>query len=223
VAYAAIVIALIAIVYAPLLIAAPDMMRASLSMLSSRTSYETVWALIDGNLTTGLLGGVDIHLDPAQAGASTGNPPRIPDGLKAIGFGAAYLALLRRLWPASGLSASAPFAALRGSSRDASYRIVGVTAITFVFFALWSSGWSPQWQMTLIPLALLMLPDGSGIGFVLIFSLVNLAEWPVLISRGLWSLVVVTILLRTLLLVVLVAEMMRRMRGAPARPGGRFA
>jgi hypothetical protein len=64
-----------------------------------------------------------------------------------------------------------------------------------------------------------MLPDATGIGFVLIFGLVNLVEWPMLISRGLWTPVVATIVLRTLLLVVLLIELVRRC----GRTGGEWA
>ena len=217
--YVAIVAIVVGAMLAPLLAIAPDTTRASLASPLAWSSWETVWALIDSNLRTGLLGGVDIHFDNALATTPVGNPSRVPDGLKVIGFGLAYVAILWRIKSASARLASVPVAALRGSSRDASYRTVGVLAITYVVFVLWSKGWSPQWQVILLPLILLMLPDMTGIGFVLIFGLVNLAEWPLLISRGLWAPVVATIVLRTLLLVVLLIELVRRCQ----RIGGAWA
>jgi len=203
--YVGLVVLIIVLIIVPLFVATPDTTRASLASPLSWSSWETVWALIDGNYRTGLLGGIDIHFDNALATTPVGNPSRVPDWLKAIGFGAVYVAILRRIKSASGASASGD-----ASYRDASYRTVGVLTITYVVFVLWSKGWSPQWQVNLFPLILLMMPDASGIGFVLIFGLVNLAEWPVLISRGLWGPVIVTILMRTLLLVVLLAELVRR-------------
>ena len=214
--YVGIVVLIVVLIVVPLFVAAPDMTRASLASPLAWSSWETVWALIDGNGNrTGLLGEIDIHFDNALATTPVGNPSRVPDWLKAIGFGVVYVAILRRIKSASG-DASYRDASYRDASykdasyRAASYRTVGVLTITYVVFVLWSKGWSPQWQVNLFPLMLLMMPDASGIGFVLIFGLVNLAEWPVLISRGLWAPVTVTILLRTLLLVVLLAELVRR-------------
>ncbi len=199
------IVGLIAVsIVAPLLVVAPETTLASLASPLAWSSWETVWALIDGNLRTGLLGGIDIHFDNALATTPVGNPSRVPDGLKAIGFGAGYLAIAWRL------KSMARRTALESASGDASYRLVGLLTITYVVFILWSKGWSPQWQVILFPLILLMMPDTSGIGFVLVFGLVNLAEWPVLISRGLWMPVVATIVLRTLLLVVLLIELVRR-------------
>ncbi|HEY4688628.1 MAG TPA: glycosyltransferase family 87 protein [Anaerolineae bacterium] len=193
--YAVLVALIVVLIAAPLLAAAPDTARASFMSPLGWSSWETVWALIDGNLRTGALGGIDIHLDKAQATTPVGNPSRVPDWLKAIVFGVGYMVLVWRLRSASG---------------DANYKTIGILAITYVAFLLWSKGWSPQWQVILFPLILLMMPDRLGIGFVLVFGLVNLAEWPVLISRGLWQAVPATILLRTLLLIVLLIELVRR-------------
>jgi hypothetical protein len=206
VVYAGIAVLIVVLIAAPLFVAAPDTARASFASPLAWSSWETIWALIDGNLRTGLLGGVDIHFDNALATTPVGNPSQLPDWLKAIGFGAAYLAILWRI---------------RSVPVDASYRATGILAITYVVFILWSKGWSPQWQMILFPLILLMMPDGSGIGFVVVFGLVNLAEWPVLISRGLWTPVIATILLRTLLLIVLLIELVRRCRQRDTRDPAR--
>ena len=206
-AYAAIIVLVIVLVVAPLLVAAPDTTRASLASPLAWSSWETVWALLDGNFRTGLLGGIDIHFDNALATTPVGNPAQVPDWLKAFGFGLAYLAAL--WW-------------IRPVSRGSPYKIVGVMTITYVFFVLWSKGWSPQWQMILVPLILLMMPAGRGAGFVLIFGLVNLAEWPVLISRGLWDVVPLMIVLRTLLLLALLVEVVRRcQRAGGASASGR--
>jgi hypothetical protein len=195
--YGAIALLVIAAVLAPLWIAAPETTRASMLSPLSWSSWETVWALIDDNYRSGSLGWVEIHFDNALATTPVGNPSRVPDALKAIVFGAAYLAILWRV---------------RATAATSPVHTIGIVTITYVVFLLWSKGWSPQWQMILIPLVLLLMPDRTGIGFVLVFGLVNLAEWPVLISRNQWSLVVVTILLRTLLLLVLLFELMNRLR-----------
>jgi hypothetical protein len=222
--YAGIVALVVTLIALPLLVAAPDTARASFASPLAWSSWETVWALIDGNgERTGVLGPIDDHFSTALATTPRGNPSRVPDGLKAIGFGVLTLALLRRIGFRFGMSNDerrmtndderSLSAALRGQvAKDDAYRALGVLVITYVVFVLWSKGWSPQWQVILSPLILLMLPDATGIGFVLIFGLVNLAEYPVLISRGLWGPVAATIILRTLLLVVLLIELLRRVK-----------
>lgn len=212
--FVGVVVLVVLLIVAPLFAAAPETTRISFLAPLGWSSWQTVWALSDGNLRTGLLGGIDIHLDNALATTPVGNPSRVPDGLKAIGFGLLYVGILwsmRRHMPR--LSSNLKM------DGAATYRLVGLLAITYVVFVLWSKGWSPQWQMILIPLMLLMMPDTSGIGFVVIFGLVNLVEFPMLISRGLWEPVVITIVLRTLLLIVLLIEFVRRIR-QPATPIG---
>ncbi|HKZ86011.1 MAG TPA: glycosyltransferase 87 family protein [Anaerolineae bacterium] len=200
IAYVAVLVVSMLAVVAPLYVASPDTTRASLAAPLAWTSWETVWALIDGNYHTGLVGSIDFHFDNGLATTPLGNPARVPDWLKGIGFAVLYLAILWRVKPVS------------GDTLGAAYKTVGILTITYLVFLLWSKGWSPQWQVNLIPLILLMAPDTQGIAFVLVLGLVNLAEYPVLIGRGLWWPVPMMILLRTLLLIVLLIELTKRCR-----------
>ena len=197
--YLVVVALIVMVIITPLLLAAPDTTRASLAAPLAWSSWQTVWALIDGNFRTGLLGGIDIHFDNALATTPVGNPARVPDWLKAIGFGLMYVMLLRRMQSATD-----------AAYKNASYKTVTILTVTYVIFVLWSKGWSSPWQLTLFPLVLLMMPDAAGIGFVLVFGLANQAEWPALISRGLWGSAAIAIVLRTLLLIVLLLELARR-------------
>jgi hypothetical protein len=168
---------------------------ASFRSIIARGSYETVWALIDGNLGTGLLGAATDHFDLAKATAPTGNPARVPEWLKTGLFGLLCL-----------------FIFLRANLRDNPRQLVAFVCLTLVVFFLWSKGWSPQWQVFLFPLILLALPHRQGLLFVLTLSAVNLAEWPVLLGRGLNEWLWVTVLLRTGLFVLLAVELWRRVR-----------
>ncbi len=72
-----------------------------------------------------------------------------------------------------------------------------------VLFFLWSPGYSPQWILFLLPLILLSLPVREGILISVVLTLVNLLEWPVMLSRGyFWSLNYL-IPLRTSLMILL--------------------
>jgi hypothetical protein len=94
---------------------------------------------------------------------------------------------------------------------------VAFVCLTLVIFLLWSKGWSPQWQVFLFPLVLLALPYRQALLFVLTLSAVNLAEWPVLLSRGMNEWLYLTVSLRTGLLLLLAVSLWRRMGGIKRR------
>jgi hypothetical protein len=172
-------------VYGGLWLAAPDFTRASLQSQSAKGSWETVWALIDGNLRTGNFGPEIERLNPAAAAQAVGNPPRLNPWASLGVFGAAGLLLFSRFKPAS----------LRQG--------VSFAGLTWVIFLLWSPGWSPQWVLYLLPLILLTLPERLGLLLAGSLVLANLLEWPLMLSRGYFQFLPLTILLRTLLLVLL--------------------
>lgn len=188
----------------------PAMTGASLLAQPSKSSYETVWALLDGNYTTGSFGPLADHFDPAQARRPLNNPARLPGWLRLIPFGLLGLFIFsrpRRL-------------------EDQPDTIV-FTALTFIIFCLWSPGWSPQWQTFLIPLLLLALPETRAVLFIVGLGFVSFLEWPVILSRGLIQLLPLTIIIRTLLLIVLGFELYRTLTGpvvtsSPVRPDDRL-
>ena len=174
---------------------------ASFRSILSRPSYETIWALIDGNLTTGLLGPAAERFDVSTAGGLRGNPARIPGWLRTSLFG---LIGLYVFW--------------RAELKESPRRLVSFVCLTVVLFLLWSKGWSPQWQVFLFPLVLLSLPYQRALLFVMTLSAVNLAEWPVLLSRGLNEWLYVTVLLRTGLLIFLAFKLWRSVAGSHRAP-----
>ena len=194
--YALVVGVVVVAIAGPLLWVGGPYAVASFRSIVARGSYETIWALIDGNLGTGLLGAATDHFDLAKATAPTGNPARLPEWLKAGLFGLLYL-----------------FVFLRADPRDSPRRLVAFVCLVLVIFFLWSKGWSPQWQVFLFPLILLSLPYRRGLLFVLALSAVNLAEWPVLLGRGLNEWLWVTVPVRTGLFVLLAVELWRMVRG----------
>jgi len=181
------VLALCGAVYGGLWAASPAFTSASLRSQSAKGSWETIWALLDGNLRTGNFGPEEERLDPASASWPRGNPAVISPWLSLLAFGALGLAAFLK----SPLDKAGPLGLLQ------------FTGLTWVIFYLWSPGWSPQWVLYLLPLILLSLPDRLAPLLAALFVLVNLLEWPLLLSRGMFTSLPLTISLRTFLLVLL--------------------
>jgi uncharacterized membrane protein len=187
----------------PFAVASPYYTLASLRSQASKSSWQTIWAFIDGNYTTGLFGPVADHLDPAKAGLQLHNPSRIPWFVTVPLFALIYLYLYSRPVDTEDKKA-----------------LLSFTGMTLCLFFLWSKGWSPQWQVMLIPLILLAFPNGLGVLYCLVLGFVNFLEWPIILSRGLNRLLILTVPLRTVLLTLMLVEFyqaMRTMRHVPSK------
>ncbi len=152
-------------VFAPFLLQNARMALPSLTAQWGKASYQSVWALLDGNYRTGNFGPLEDRLDPAKAGVLTGNPAVVPGWLR-LGCAAAL-----GLWV---------FVRTRRYDEKGLVAFVGVTLL--IFF-LQSQGWSPQWLMQIIPFVLLCFPNRNGILIVLVLSGVTFAEYPFLWLR----------------------------------------
>jgi len=172
--------------YAGLYILAPEMTAASIRSQSSKGSWETIWALVDGNFQTGNFGPESERFDPLTATLPRGNPPKIQPWLALIPF------LLIGLW--------AFWRARLENARQA----IAFLGITWGLFLLWSPGWSPQWVLYLIPIVLLTLPQREAALMALSLVFINLLEWPVLLSRGYTFGLWLTIPVRTVLFILMI-------------------
>ncbi len=164
---------------------APEMTSASLRSQLSKGSWETVWALVDGNMGTGNFGPESARLDPRLAAQPIGNPAHIPSWLTLLPFAGLGLLALVRL--------------PRGDAREK----VAFLGVTWALFLLWSPGWSPQWVLYLVPLMLLGLPLPRGVLLSLALVAVSLLEWPILLSRGSFESLFVVVPVRTVLIAVM--------------------
>ncbi len=169
--------------FAILGLVSPKFTQASLVSQSSKGSWETVWALIDGNRSTGNFGDLVERLDPALASRPIGNPARISPWISLLPIISLGLLLLSR-------------------SKPSFRRPIAAVGLAMCLFFLWSAGWSVQWVLYLIPIFLLCLEKQDATLLTVSFLLVNVLEWPVLLSRALFSLLPVTVLTRTLLLIL---------------------
>ena len=189
---------LVILVYGGLWAASPQYTLASLQSQSAKGSWETVWALLDDNLQTGNFGPEIARLDPATAALPMGRPALVPPWVSLVVFGALGLFLWLRSRP------STPRA------------VLAFAGLTWVIFLLWSPGWSPQWVLYLIPLILLVLPERLALLLTGALVLANLLEWPLMLSRGYFQALPLTIILRALLLVLLGLMFWQETRPAPA-------
>jgi hypothetical protein len=192
---------LILLVFGGLYLVSPDMTRASLISQPSRSSWQTVWALIDGNYTTGEFILLNDRLDPTLAGIARGHPAVIPPILTLILFGGIGLWLL---WGAR--------------LKENDLGCLAMTGVTWILFLLWSPGWSPQWILYLIPLILLTLTERKALILCLALILVTLLEWPTFLKHDLWQGLWLIIPLRTAIFGVLLWNWICQSRQAANSP-----
>ncbi|MGB2962598.1 MAG: hypothetical protein WBB69_01290 [Anaerolineales bacterium] len=187
-------IGIVIIVWGLLFALNPLMTKASLSSQANKGSWESAWALLDKNIRTGNFGPEIDRLDPATAAVQTGNPPVIPSWITLIVFGGFGVILLLK------------------AENQADDWIIPFIGLSLVILFLWSPGYSPQWILYLLPFILLSLPEREACLMAAVLVLINLLEWPVLLSRGyFWSLYYL-IPLRTLLMILLGARFYQQSR-----------
>lgn len=208
--YALIAFVTVAIVYVPLFGVNAEMTAVSLTSQFEKASYQSVWALIDGNYTTGNFGSVESHFSPEAAGLITDKNPAVIPSFVRLGLAAAI-----------GL-----FVFWRTKRLD-NIGLVAFVGITLLIFYLQSQGWSPQWITQIIPLTLLVFPNRTGVLAVVLLSLLSFAEYPFLWSRtgdldppgvmggALFMPWVVIIMMRTLLLVGIAVAFYQKLRQEP--------
>lgn len=182
-------ISVVIIVYGVLWLASPEFTNASLVSQPSKGSWQTVWALIDGNWRTGNFGPLWERLEPGRAYAPVNNPARVSPLLTLLVLSSIGLWRFFRIKTLSTLSQQAAF-----------------LGFIWSLFFLWSPGWSPQWVYYLLPLIILGLPLQTSILFAVTLIFSNLLEWPILLSRGLFWTLPLSVALRTLVIALLAFE-----------------
>ncbi|MFN7036133.1 MAG: glycosyltransferase 87 family protein [Bellilinea sp.] len=183
-----IALTLVLVVFAVLYGISPEMTMASLSAQPGRSSWQTVWALIDGNLTTGAYLTTEQRLDPSQSAFRIGNPPVIPPLLTLPVFCSIGIILLAR------------------RSQPSNSNFLLNVGVVWIIFLLWSPGWSSQWVLYLLPLVLLTLPIGMGVLFSLGLVTIHVIEFPFLLGRYLTQSLWITIPIRILLLIIILIQ-----------------
>ena len=208
--YSVLTLALVGLVLGGLLFWGGNFARASLLAQFNKASYQTVWALIDGNHITGSFPGVVSRFDADTAYDLRGSAPVVPSLLRMIPF--ALLGLFFYTRP------------MRKDDRG----VLAFFTVTVVIFFLWSQGWSPQWTLTLAPLILLNFPTRDGVLACLVIGFTSFVEYPVLfmqagetgeISGNLMLPFITMILIRTGILSGLVVALYQRLTRGVVREG----
>jgi hypothetical protein len=180
---AALAVAIFLAGIAALWLISPQFTKASLQSQTSKGSWETIWALVDGNYLTGNFGNLVDRLDAQLATRPIGNPPRISPWITLPIFVLIGVFLLLK-------------------SKTYTLQPISAVGLALSLFFLWSQGWSVQWVLIIIPIILLGLERRHASLLSVSFILVNVLEWPLLLSRGLFDLLPVSVLLRTVLFIL---------------------
>ncbi len=196
---AAISVITLALVYAALFAYGAEMTVASLKAQIGKTAYQSIWALLEGRFTTGLFGPPPAHLDASAASSSAA--PLIPAWLR---------------W---GAWATLTFGLLARRQLRQERALIAACGFVLLTFYLAAQGWSPQWLLPILPLALLVFPTRSGLLAIVALSALALADYPTLFARsgpvidGIWRAPFIAIvLLREGLLLALCVAFYRQLR-----------
>jgi hypothetical protein len=143
----------------PFFVLSPAYFIASYRVVFARSSWETIWALLDGYFSFGRVAPLGVRFDPTTAGyiAYRSWVPTLP---LTIGF----VILYALFW----------FHPVARTPRN----LVLFTAISTVGFLLYSKGYSPQFIIYVLPFVVVLLPWRRAIGYSLALSAFNLLEWP---------------------------------------------
>jgi hypothetical protein len=179
----------IVVVALPFALLNPDLFTLSWTINLKRSSWETVWALLEGYTSYGKAGGAN-RFDPAAAGAEQ-HPGTLPWVLISAGFALIYL----WLWT-------------RPTDWNDDRRAVAFTGLTVNLLTVYLKGYSPQFLVWLLPFTILLLPGLRGVVYALLLSVVNLVESPLYFTvlPGQSWLLVGAVLARTGLLLLLSVE-----------------
>jgi hypothetical protein len=204
----------------PFLLLNPDLFLASWRALLTQPSWETIWAMLDGYYSYGLV--IGNRFDPAQAGGGQ-RPELVPWTLVLVIFGLIYL--LTYLLPWQLRQAERPnvrdqglwrsvldqfrYPAINGADRTLdSLGIVGFVGLSLNLFMIFSKGYSPQFVLWYLPFLVLTMPNGWGLAYATLLTIDSVVErvlYFFVLPDAQW-LLAGTILFRTALMLMLVPE-----------------
>ena len=192
----------IALVLIPFAIISPEMMAATLRWLPNKSTYGTVYALIDGYYSFGTAPGALQFIDPNTANW-IGHPSRIPNSLVTVVFGLIGLYVYFRPRPANPKMA-----------------ILVLSALIMQLMLLYLKGYGPQFILWFQPLIILILPDARGLWYSLCLAILNVLEYPLYFTfwETIYPIMGVVVLARTAIWILLAIEYWRIYRGRASLP-----
>ena len=190
--YAAVAGGVVIAVFLPFLIASPSITLASIRNLSGRSSWETVWAVLDGYYGPGAVASIDQRVDPSAA--LNGVSSTLPWTLITIAFAVLFLAFYARFW-----------------GKRTPLQLIAATGCTLSLLLIYAKGYSPQYLIWFAPILAITFPNLKGAVYLALLGLVNLLEYPVyfhFLSDVSWILIIVVVL-RTALLIFIAIDYWR--------------
>lgn len=174
----------------PFFLANPEMTVASYASILTRSSWETVFALIDGYFGGGLVAPVEQRFDAAVAYQAQ-HPARFP-----------WLAVTVAAGGIIGLAVT------RRHDWRQPLTVVALGAFSLLVTLLAAKGWSAQFVVYPLALLVVLWPSLRGTVYALLLSAVNLLEWPFWLAMFGENATILTflVLFRTALLGALVLE-----------------
>ncbi|MBN1878340.1 MAG: DUF2029 domain-containing protein [Anaerolineae bacterium] len=140
-------VVVVLLIFLPPLIVSPDYTLAMVRVFLSRSSWESVWALLEGYVGYGAVATLETHLDPATADYQI-HPATLPWSWISLAFLTFYIFILTR----------------RINWRDKRV-VTAFSCFSLMLFILYSKGYSPQWASYITTLVLLCLPLGRAVGY----------------------------------------------------------
>jgi len=175
----AVFLIVVSFIATPFMLQSPEIFITSFRAMLGRSPWETVWALVNGYYSYGVIAGDRFSVPESFALYHS----RIPGMFSIILWGLIYLWLLLR----------------RDQGGEPAY---AVTAASLIFFSyeLFTTGYSPQHIVYFLPFLLLTMPNLTGTVGAISLTLVNLFEavgYFVMFPQERW-LLVMAVILRTL-------------------------
>ncbi len=198
---------------------------ASWRALLTQPSWETVFALLDGYYSYGLV--IGNRFDPAQAGGGQ-RPEFLPWSAVLAVSGLVYLLVYLLPWqlpkvdrPPSRLRSVLeqfrhPVINGMGQAADP-MSIVAFVGLSLNLFMVFSKGYSPQFLLWYLPFLVLAMPNGWGLAYATLLTVNAVVErifFFFLLPEAQW-LLAVTVLSRTVLMLILVPEFLAVMHFLP--------
>ena len=206
VAYVLTALIVAAAIALPLAVGGPTMFWASVRAMLGRSSWETVWAVLEGFFGFGVVAPFSERIDTATALIGS-HPSSLPWELLTLVFGALFVAFYWRFW-----------------GRRSAAQLVAAAGATMCLLLVYSKGYSPQYLTWLAPLIAVIFPTWRGVAYLGSLSLVNLVEYPGYfhLFPDQHGLLVAVVVVRTALLIIIGLDCARRaLKGAKATdPGG---
>lgn len=150
--------ATVAIVSVPFWLINRTLLIASFQAMLARSSWETVWALLDGYYSFGKVASIGDRFVPETALWQSH-----PSALPWLGIEAGFLLLYALIWT-------------RRFNWGSASSLVALAGLTVNLALLGSKGYSTQFLVYVLPFVILLLPNIEGAVYIVLLSVFDFAE-----------------------------------------------